>query len=216
MAHRYSGEAPPLAATKRAALCLSILLAAGRLHAQTPALDFSSLGTCFDYSQGTYSLGWSFSTTQNVSVSALGFYDDLKNGLSASHDVGIYNASNCALLAATTVTPSDPLTGFFRYHNIAPVTLPAGGQYLIAAVTGTEKYAVSVTSLTVHPSVTFRKILASRPPVPPRPEFSALIKSSVQRSTPSGGSLHTVATIFECTRASNRNHHAQSAESALS
>ena len=140
----------------RLLLCVSTLCFVSQVAAQpTPALDFSSLGSGFNYSQGSYSLGWSFSTTQSVSVSALGFYDDLADGLSASHEVGIFDAVNCTLLTSTTVTPADPLTGFFRYHNILPITLPAGGQFFIAAVTGNEKYAVGVSTLTMHPAVTF-------------------------------------------------------------
>ena len=67
---------------------------------------------------------------------SLGFYDDLKNGLTASHQVGIYDAITCDLKASATVNPSGPLIGFFRYHDIEPVTLAAGRDYFAAAVTG--------------------------------------------------------------------------------
>ena len=120
-----------------------------------PALDFSSLGNGRDYYQGSYSLGWNFTTNQDVSVNALAFYDDLTNGLTSSHEVGIFDGTTCEKITSTTVDPSDPLSGFFRYHDITPVVLTAGKKYYIAAVTGTEKYAIDVTTLNVDPSITF-------------------------------------------------------------
>ena len=125
------------------------------LQAQTPAINFTQLGSGYDYHQGSYSLGWRFTTAASVSVTALGFYDDLKDGLAESHAVGIFDGDNCQLVTSATVSPSDPLTGFFRFHNITPVTLPAGQSYYIAAVTGSEKYAIALPSLDVHPSITF-------------------------------------------------------------
>jgi len=123
--------------------------------ADQAALDFTSLGSGFDYRQGTYSLGWSFTANQDVTVTSLGFYDDLKNGLNESHVVGIYDAETCGLVTSTTVEPSDPLSGFFRFREITPVTLTSGKNYYAAAVTGLDKYAISVTDLIVDPAITF-------------------------------------------------------------
>ena len=54
------------------------------------AVDFSSVTV--DYSFGdTYSVGFDFSTNAPVTINKLGFYDDGKNGLSANHDVGIFD-----------------------------------------------------------------------------------------------------------------------------
>src|SRR5205814_8231350 len=81
--------------------------------AEEEALDFTSLGGGFDYTQGSYSLGWRFTANTNAEVTALGFYDDQKNGLTGNHPVGIYDVQTRQLVASTTVLPSDPLTGFF-------------------------------------------------------------------------------------------------------
>src|SRR5689334_23001463 len=110
--------------------------------AGTPALDISGLGSGRDYYQGaSYCTGFRFHT--NVTVTALGFYDDKKDGITGNHDVGIYDVVTHELLATTTVVPSDPLTGFFRYHPLpAPVTLPADRDYFAQGVTLTDHYAL--------------------------------------------------------------------------
>lgn len=136
-------------------LIINALTFATSANAVPEGLDFASLGpTGQDYHQGTYSLGWRFTANQDIQVTALGFYDDKKNGLIENHDVGIFDL-NCNLLARRTVRPTNPLTGFFRYRNIPPVILPAGHDYYIAAVTGKENYAISVTDLIVPPALTF-------------------------------------------------------------
>ncbi|MEP7072377.1 MAG: DUF4082 domain-containing protein [Verrucomicrobiota bacterium] len=125
-------------------------------HAQgEEALDFAALGSGFDYTQGSYSLGFRFTANDNSRVTALGFYDDQKNGLTQAHPVGIYDVITRQLVASTTVLPSDPITGFFRYHAITPVTLTAGRDYFAMALSLTEHYAVSVTTLLVSPHITF-------------------------------------------------------------
>lgn len=136
-------------------IVFSLHLVSLKVSAQEDALNFTSLGSGSNFQQGSYSLGWSFTTLQSVSVSALGFYDDLKNGLTQNHDVGIYDAHDCTLLASTTVRPSDPLSGFFRFRQITPVTLAADRTYYIAAVTGSEPYAIAVSSLQVSSSISF-------------------------------------------------------------
>jgi hypothetical protein len=131
------------------------LLGAGSALCQDIALSFDSLGSGFNFNQGTFSLGWRFTANQDVSVSALGFYDANQDGLTTSHAVGIFDVETCTLLASTTVMPSDPLEGFFRFHDIAPIVLPGGADYYIASVTGGEQYAVNVTTLNVNPAITF-------------------------------------------------------------
>ena len=123
--------------------------------ADTPALDITGLGSGFDYTQGTYSLGWSFMANKDLNITALGFYDDLKDGITGNHDVGIYDMATQTLLVQTTVVPSDPLTGFFRYHTLAtPFVLPGGKTYVIQAVTLTDHYAL-LPNTVVDPAITF-------------------------------------------------------------
>ena len=122
------------------------------------ALTFDTIGAGSDYYQGTYSLGWRFQANSNLRVTALGFYDDLRNGLTASHEVGIFDYDNCQLLATATVSPSDPLegSGFFRYHSITPVTLSAGHNYYVAGLTNDgDRYAISVSTMTPNSAINY-------------------------------------------------------------
>lgn len=129
-------------------------------HADGPALDIQSIQGGSDITNGSFSLGWNFTLNSSISVTALGFYDDGKNGLVESHDVGIYDAG-CNLVASTTVTNADALNGFFRYHNLASaVTLAPGQTYTIAAVTGTEKYLYNPAAVVLDPAVNFGKFNA--------------------------------------------------------
>jgi hypothetical protein len=53
--------------------------------------------------------------------------------------VGIYNSSG-TLLVSGTVTPESPLTSYFLYVSVAPIVLPVGNGYVIAAATGSDQY----------------------------------------------------------------------------
>lgn len=124
------------------------------------AIDMQSLGTNgFDYQQGSYSLGWTFVPQAPIHVTALGFYDDKKDGLTASHPVAIYDKTSQAMLTSVTVSPTDALDGYFRYAPLAsPLTLAAGTAYVIVALVGDERY-VAFNSIdptwTVSSSITY-------------------------------------------------------------
>jgi hypothetical protein len=122
--------------------------------AQVPplALDFAQPGQ--NFTNGSWSLGWEFNVLQPYTVTALGFYDDLKNGLTQAHDVGIYNAAG-ALLVWTTVVPADPLISWWRWQEITPYTLPIGSGYRIAGVSLTENYTWNTTGLVVDPRIQY-------------------------------------------------------------
>jgi hypothetical protein len=145
-------------------LSFVLLAASAPAFGDVPAMSFDSLGSGQNYYQNqSYSLGWKFQTNQGIEVTALGFYDDLANGLTESHPVGIFDASNSQLVRSVTVTNSDPLTGFFHFHSIAPIFLPAGHEYYVTSVTGTEKYAISVTTLNLDSSITYEGFAAYGP-----------------------------------------------------
>jgi len=117
-----------------------------------PAIDFS--GVTIDYSSGYWSLGWEFNVNQAITVTSLGFYDYSRDGLTESHEVGIYD-NNKNLLGSGTVSTDDPLLGFFRYTSITPIVLPIGDDYRIAANTGLEKYTWETVNFTVRPEIQF-------------------------------------------------------------
>lgn len=141
-----------------ASISCSCVFTLSALADDQEALTFDTIGTGSDYYQGSYSLGWRFKATSALRITALGFYDDSRNGLAASHDVGIYEVGTCQLIASTTVSPSDPLegTGFFRYHAITPVTLTAGSDYYVAGLTnGGDRYAISVSTMVPNPAINY-------------------------------------------------------------
>lgn len=143
-----------LAAASLLAVCLTI--APCQASAQdAEALDFSSLGSGSDYHQGAYCLGWRFKANQDCVVSELGFYDSKKDGLTYSHLVGIFDVVTKELVASATVSPGDPLTGFFRYQAITPVQLTAGRDYYAVADVGSESYAIDVSNLIIDPAITY-------------------------------------------------------------
>jgi hypothetical protein len=118
----------------------------------TPAVDFSSVTT--DFTNGSWSIGFEFNVLTPITVTQLGFYDDLKNGFTQSHEVGIFNA-NANLLVSTTVTNSDPIIGFFRWHDISPIVLQVGNDYRIAGVTGSENYTWEPNGLIIVSQIAF-------------------------------------------------------------
>ena len=131
------------------ALCLAVSAHAGL------AVDFTSIG--MDHWDGSYySLGWSFKVgSDNIDVDALGFYDDQKNGLTQSHDVGIYDAQG-NLLASTTVTPNAVLSSWWRWSSLtSPLVLAAGQTYYIAAVNGSENYTWNPFGFVTAPGINF-------------------------------------------------------------
>jgi hypothetical protein len=116
------------------------------------AVDFTSPTT--DFTNDAWSLGFQFTTNKILTVTDLGFYDDLKNDLTESHDVGIYNSLG-SLLVSGTVNPGDTLDGWFRYVSVAPTTLQAGQTYFAAATTGSENYTWNPNGFIVNPDINF-------------------------------------------------------------
>jgi hypothetical protein len=117
-----------------------LLLLSGHTKAQTPALSFNGYTPAWEYTQSSYVIGWYFQPTAPISVSALGWYND-RNGLSSDHPVGIYDIQSGQYVATTVVRTTDPLTGVFRYRDLAvPVTLTSGRQYAIVGVSYRDHY----------------------------------------------------------------------------
>jgi hypothetical protein len=117
------------------------------------AIEFTNPG--LDFTNGAWSLGWKFTVNNQIIVTSLGFYDDGGNGLTQSHDVGLYDTAG-NLQGQVTVTNADPLIGHFRYHDLAaPLTLPAGGDFIVTAETGSENYTWATTGFTVDPNINY-------------------------------------------------------------
>jgi hypothetical protein len=111
----------------------ALALAAGSSQAAPAAIElFNEPGDTFV--AGTLTIGWQFSVDRDVSVSALGSFDDLGDGLFFNVPVGVWDMQG-RLLASASV-PKDmaaPLQDGFRYASIAPLRLTAGEHYVIGA-----------------------------------------------------------------------------------
>lgn len=134
-------------------LMAGLILAVGANYAQAGlAVDFTSVTT--NATNGNWSLGWSFTVNQSVTVTALGFYDDLQNGLTEPHDVAIYDAQQ-QIVVSGQVVRGDPLVSWWRWTQVQPVVLVPGVQYEIIAVTGAENYTWAPVGFVADPQVNY-------------------------------------------------------------
>jgi Domain of unknown function (DUF4082) len=120
--------------------------------AQAAAIDFTNPSGDLFHNGGI--LGFQFTTNDNINVTELGFYDDLQNDLTESHDVGIFDSSG-NLLVSGTVKPGDTLDGWFRYTSVTPTLLAANQTFRIATVTGNEFFTDNPEGFTVAPEINF-------------------------------------------------------------
>jgi hypothetical protein len=106
-----------------------------------------------------FTLGWQFTISSPIEVTALGLFDDSQDGLVDSHVSGLWDSSG-NLLASTTIQSgtTDPLDAQFRYASITPVELTAG-TYFIGAVFATSDDPVlfpgSPAGFATAPQITF-------------------------------------------------------------
>jgi len=121
-----------------APLLIGYLVAASQAPARalniSPALQAISPGTVGGDPSFSGSLGYNFSLSQPSAVSALGFYDDLEDGLLSSHMVGIFDATTQALLISGTLPSGSgsALQAGFRWLSV-PLQVLNAGSYVIAA-----------------------------------------------------------------------------------
>lgn len=122
--------------------------------ADSPAVDFSNVNPAFNITfsnnVGGFNLGYVFMTSSAVTISALGYYDDVGNGFLNNHPVGLYDI-NGNLLASATVTNADSLVGLFRYQSIVSIDLPANTLFVLGGVTGYSSEGAPVDNYTHDP-----------------------------------------------------------------
>ena len=160
--------------------------------AQSPAIGFTpdafaAEDNAADAGAPGYTLGFEFTANSASRVTALGFFNDPSfdpatplntvalsptpvgtYAYAQSHEVGLYQVlpnGRDLLLASATVTTASAPSGDFLYQSLtAPVTLAAGGEYVLAGVTGpTDPYIFNIedntqpgnVGLTVAPALTY-------------------------------------------------------------
>jgi hypothetical protein len=113
------------------------------------AIRVSGLGSAFNYTQGSYLVGFRFTVPSALTVTDLGYWDsNLEGSVGETFDptaVGLYDLTTDALVASATVVASDPALGFYRYHALAEaVTLGTADTYALVAVSGGNYYVSGV------------------------------------------------------------------------
>lgn len=99
----------------------------------TPAINLTVPGV--EYGGGLYTLGFEFSVSSATSITQLGVYDNLSNGLTAPASIGLWDTSGNLLTSANIGVGEGTLDGLFRYTTITPFALTAGTNYVIGAYT---------------------------------------------------------------------------------
>jgi hypothetical protein len=124
-------------------------------RADTIALSFTGGTSAFPNTDLT--LGWAFTLSSPVLLTALGLWDQNNDGLSVSHAVAIFTST--ATLEAQVTIPSGTgatLTNGFRYVSFAPVVLPAGSYTIAGFISvGSEEFAGAASAITTAPGVTY-------------------------------------------------------------
>lgn len=132
MCLRSSGRRTARRTALFAALACAVVGPAERARAQTLGSTFVAPGAALGRGYN-YTLGYAFNVTAPVAVTSLAYYDDGRDGLAFSHDVGLWNASG-QLLARATVPAgtAGALVDFFRLVQLGtPVTLDVGNGYVV-------------------------------------------------------------------------------------
>jgi hypothetical protein len=139
------------------------LIAASMMLVAEPAMATNAVtsftgGTNFAFFSSDETVGWVFSTANNIVVTSLGWNVAINgpNGSDSSHQVGIWNNSG-TLLGSATVTAGGATDGIWRFTGVSPIALSAG-QYFIGGrdTQGDgDDYVTSVSNLTLAAGLTF-------------------------------------------------------------
>jgi len=131
--------------------------------ANTIGIDFTTPEVQRNNSLNTWTLGFAFTANTNLTLTELGFFDSNKDGLSESHQVGLFNNEG-DLLTSGTVESNHYLDGWFRWVDVSDVNLIADEEYIVMGVAGSELYAADqlISNMIVDSNITFENSMYSR------------------------------------------------------
>lgn len=109
--------------------------------------------TISDFDELHHSRGFRFIPTVNMTVSALGYFDQGADGLQDAHIVGIFDGDTLVRSANIPAGTVARLTGSFRYAEVSTLELTAGNVYTIAGTSGLDPWAYAFTDLNFDPRV---------------------------------------------------------------
>ncbi|HTR41993.1 MAG TPA: DUF4082 domain-containing protein [Pseudomonadales bacterium] len=132
-------------------LGLMVLAATTAAHAQMEAMPGYNVTPNPAYTPVMSSIngpvGWTFQPTTEISVTALGIF----NNLPANLEVGLWNASG-TLLASSTIKAGAVAIDQSLYESITPVDLTAGQTYYLAAYSPSGAFSALALSPNITPA----------------------------------------------------------------
>lgn len=141
--------------------CLALLaLLAIPLIARADLSPIAFSGYFANNNGNNQTLGYEFTPTANITVTALSYFDDAGDGLLGVHNVGLWTSAGTQL--ASAIIPAAvvaPIQDGFRYMTLTtPITLAAGQSYFVGGTSGgasIDPYAQAATGVTLGPSITY-------------------------------------------------------------
>jgi hypothetical protein len=127
------------------AACLAALVQIA--FADTPALTITGGNSTVGHSgNSSTTMGWRFDVDSTITITALGYYDALGDGLLEAHAVGVFDAAGSFLASASVPAgTAGTLIDSFRYSSIAPLMLPPGA-YTIGGTIGADAMDAAIYS----------------------------------------------------------------------
>ncbi|MBJ6724538.1 DUF4082 domain-containing protein [Geomesophilobacter sediminis] len=125
-----------------AVLAVSLTAGAQAAHASL-AVNFDAPADTFtqDATGSTINLiGWSFTTTSDLFVNQLGYFDLYGTG-SEAHSVALYDAAGTRLASVTIGAGQGSMNGYFRMADVSSFVIAGGKSYTLAATVGSGSYA---------------------------------------------------------------------------
>ena len=113
---------------------LMALIALGTANASPAAFTNTGLTVWPNNDNQDWSLGFEFTVSSPVTVSALG-YNYFGTALNASHIVGIYDSTQ-TLLTSATVTNASTINNGYLYTSVSPIVLGPGNYWITGTTLG--------------------------------------------------------------------------------
>jgi hypothetical protein len=149
----------------RRALFVVLILVAAAPAVMGQAVSGFSGGSEFQIYYGGSTgdvIGWRFNVTAPLEIAALGVWnaDTVAGfeGLTSTHQVGIWDASQALVTSATVDPATGTVIGDWTYAAVGPVTLTPGQTYtagVLYTATDQDAYISSASAATTDPNVTW-------------------------------------------------------------
>lgn len=104
-------------------------------HASTIAVNFTNDTTVASVTNPPFTLGWSFTALNDITLTDLGLFDSSQDGLSDSYAIGLWDSAGNSLVSTTVPSGTAALLDDkFRFVSVTPTNLLAGQVYFIGAL----------------------------------------------------------------------------------